>query len=105
MRSALRLIVLVALFITTQAHAFFPMNPLVQIRPDVVSAQVYNPYYEPILCEGIAFGRTVYGQLLQARMADVIAPGTSRYAFVYTNAFVNPFANGWAQVMCRFLRY
>ena len=105
MRSYLRLIAIVALFITSQAFAFFPVNPLVQVRPDVVSTQVYNPYYEPILCEGFAFGRTASGLVLQARVADIIAPGGHRYAFVHTNAFVNPFVNGWAQIMCRFLSY
>jgi hypothetical protein len=107
MRSILRLAVFVTLIhsVSAMAWGFFPVNPFVQIRPDVVSAQVYNPYYEPILCEGFAFGQTAYGQVFQARVADIIPAGQHRFAFVYTNAFTNPFRHGWAQVMCRFLRY
>ena len=106
MRSLLRLAILVTLAHSASAFAwgFFPVNPLVQIRPEVVSAQVYNPYYEPILCVGFAFGQTVRGQVFQARVADIILPGQHRFAVVHTNAFVNPFGHGWAQVMCRFLR-
>ena len=82
----------------------FPINPLVTITAASVSAQIYNPYYEPILCEGLAFGQTFVGTVYQARVADVIPPAGYRFAVVSTNPIVNPFVNGWAQVLCRFLR-
>jgi len=105
MRSILRSLALVTMITSGQAFAFFPVNPLVQVRPEVVSAQVYNPYYEPIACQGFAFGRTVYGQVFQAYFNDIIPPGQNRFAVVHTNAFANPFANGWADIRCRFLRW
>ena len=104
MRSLLRLMAIIALFSLVEAQAFFPINPLIQVRRDVVSAQVYNPHYEPIICEGMAFGQTMYGQVFQARITDIIPPGNSRFAFVRTN-FSNPFVNGWGQVVCRFARW
>ncbi len=84
---------------------YFTANPLMAVRPDVVSAQVYNPYYEPIFCEGYAFGRTSWGNVYQAAFRDVLPPGAYRFAYVRTNAWGNPFVNGWAQIYCRFLRY
>jgi hypothetical protein len=98
----MRWLLTVALFLSFKAQAYFPINPLVQVRGDLVSAQVYNPYYEPILCEGLAHGLTASGAVFNARIADIIPPGQNRYAFVRTNPFMNPFVNGWAQVMCRF---
>ena len=99
-----RLVALIAFVISTQAFAVFPINPLVTIRPDAVTAQVYNPYYEPILCEGQATGLTYVRTVHHARIADIIPPGGYRYAVVTTNPYTNPFINGWAQVVCRFLR-
>ncbi len=100
-----RLLTLFCAFcLSVSAFAQFNVNPLVTIRPDAVTAQVYNPYYEPILCEGIATGLTFSGVQLHSRVADIIAPGQYRFAVVTTNVLVNPFVNGWAQVLCRFLR-
>jgi hypothetical protein len=101
----MRLLTVALLALSFKAHAFFTVNPLVQVRNNVVSAQVYNPYYEPIVCEGFAFGRTFSGMVFQSRIADVIAPGSHRYVYVHTNPFVNPFVNGWAQAQCRFARW
>lgn len=99
----MRLIAALLLSLSFSAHAFFPVNPLIQVRGNVVSAQIYNPYYEPILCEGLAFGRTYSGVVLQSRMADIIPAGGYRFAYVHTNPFHNPFVQGWAQIHCRFM--
>ncbi len=99
----MRLLAALTLIFSFSAFAFFPVNPLVQVRGNVVSAQVYNPYYEPILCEGFAFGRTYSGVVLQSRVADIIPAGGYRFAYVHTNAFLNPFVQGWAQIHCRFV--
>ncbi|MBY0518063.1 MAG: hypothetical protein K2P81_14235 [Bacteriovoracaceae bacterium] len=91
--------------LTTEVKAqVFGVNPLVTITAAAVTAQIYNPYYEPILCEGLAFGQTFVGTVQQARVADIIPPAGYRFAVVSTNPIVNPFVNGWAQVLCRFLR-
>lgn len=99
----MRLLAALILSFSFSAFAFFPVNPLVQVRSDVVSAQIYNPYYEAILCEGFAFGRTYSGAVIQSRVADIIPAGGFRYAYVNTNPYANPFIQGWAQVFCRFI--
>jgi hypothetical protein len=95
---------LLTLLLSFSAHAFFPVNPIIQVRADLVSAQVYNPYYEPIFCEGFAYGQTTTGMIWNTRMASTIWPGQSAFVFVRTNPFFQPFMNGWAQIFCRFLR-
>jgi len=89
-----------------QAKAqFFPAQAHVAVNPLQVSVTVYNPYYEPIICSGQVFGQTYYGQVYNAVFLEQFMPaGTSRFAYVYTNAY-NPFVNGWPQVTCRFARY
>jgi hypothetical protein len=84
--------------------AYLPVNPLITVFPLQVSAQVYNPYYEPIACSGQVFGRTAYGQQLTSFFPHQIIPaGQVRYAYVYTNA-MNPFVTGFGNVFCNFLR-
>jgi hypothetical protein len=98
----MRFLLAFTLFVSTSAMAQFLVNPLVRVTPGLVSAEVYNPYYEPIFCEGFAQGLTFSRNILQARIADVIAPGTFRYAYVQTNPVLNPFIDGGAHVVCRF---
>ena len=78
---------------------------MVQVFPGRISAQVYNPYYEPIACTGQAFGITAHGLTLNAVFNEPFIPaGQSRIAVVQTNAFLSPFVNGWGSIWCRFLR-
>jgi hypothetical protein len=84
---------------------FFSPNPTIVVLPHVVTAQVYNPYYEPIACQGYAFGRSYWGQVAQSWFADIIPPGAYRFATVTANPYNNRFVSGWAQINCRFLRY
>jgi hypothetical protein len=92
-------------FMSLPAFAqYFTANPLLAVRPDVVSAQVYNPYYEPILCEGYAYGFTSWGNTFHAAFRDVLPPGSYRFAYVRTNAWNNAFVSGSAQIYCRFFR-
>jgi hypothetical protein len=83
---------------------FFQANPSIAVYPHMVTAQIYNPYYEAIACEGYAFGQTYWGQVAHARFADILPPGSYRFATVTAHPY-NRFVNGWAQVYCRFLRY
>lgn len=98
---------IVALLITLTSSAFaqfFRANPSVTILPGVVTAQVYNPYYEPIICNGQVFGQTYRGPVYNAFFVEQILPvGAYRYATVVTNAF-NPFVGGYAVINCRFAR-
>lgn len=99
---------IIALFLTAATSAFaqfFRANPSVTIFPGQVSAQVYNPYYEPIICNGQVFGQTARGPVFSAFFAEQLMPaGSYRFATVVTNAF-NPFVGGWANIHCRFVRW
>jgi hypothetical protein len=93
------------LAMTTSAFAqFFPANANISIQPGQVNAQVYNPNYEPIVCQGHTFGRTSRGLVLNAFFSDIIPPGQYRYAYVHTNPY-DPFINGWSNINCQFRRY
>lgn len=84
---------------------YFNGSTQVQILPLRVSVEVFNPYYEPIICSGQVFGHTFYGPTYNAFFLEQLIPvGHYRYAFVQTNNS-NPFVNGWANIQCRFLRW
>jgi hypothetical protein len=93
-----------ALMTSLSALAFFNANPSVTVLPLQITAQVYNPYYEPIACRGQVFGRTAYGQVLTSFFPQqIIPPGQVRFAYIYSNV-MNPFTNGYGNVVCNFLR-
>ena len=98
---------IVALLITLTSSAFaqyFMANPAITILPGRVSVEVFNPYYEPIICNGQVFGQTVAGPVYNAFFAEQFMPaGSYRYAFVSTNPY-NRFIGGWANIRCRFAR-
>lgn len=83
---------------------FFPAQAYVAVLPGQVRAEVFNPHYEPIVCEGYVFGRTYRGMVLNAFFRDFIPGGSHRFAFVYTNPY-DPFMNGWSNIHCHFARY
>ncbi len=91
---------------SSQAFAqFFPAQANVAVNSYQVTATIYNPYYEPIICNGQVFGQTYYGQVLTASLIEQYMPaGANRFAYVYTNAYA-PFSTGWANINCRFARY
>ena len=98
---------IIALLITFASSAFaqyFVANPAVTVLPGRVSVEVYNPYYEPIICNGQVFGQTFAGPIYNAFFAEQFMPaGTSRFAFVQTTPY-NRFVGGWANISCRFAR-
>lgn len=102
----LRSVLLALVVIAPSAQAyFFPVNPFMNILPPTVTAQVYNPYYEPMFCEGFAFGRTAQGFVLQGAFRDFVPAGQYRYVTVYVNnPYFDRFVHGWANIQCRFLR-
>jgi hypothetical protein len=98
--------VVLGLVLHSQAFAqFFPANPAVEVLPGRVAATVYNPYYEPIICNGQVFGQTAMGPVYNAFFAEQFLPaGASRFAMVQTTPFA-PFVGGWANINCRFARF
>lgn len=99
---------LIGLFLTVTTSAFaqfFPARVDVVVLPGQVAAQVVNPYYEPIICNGQVFGQTFGGQIFTTYFAEQFLPaGGFRYAYVQTTPLL-PFATGWANIHCRFARF
>jgi hypothetical protein len=100
------LVVAALLCMATSAFAqWFPARVYVTVLPGQVTAQVFNPYYEPIICNGQVFGQTAHGPVFNAFFAEQFMPaGDYRMAFVQTTPF-SPFVNGWANIHCRFARF
>lgn len=96
-------LVLVLGFSSTAFAQYFLANPQVSVFPAQVTAQVINTYGRPIVCNGQVFGQYATGQVATTYFAQqYILPGQFRYATVYTNAYVNPFVRGWANINCYF---
>jgi len=97
-------IFLVASYTLPASAQWFPGRINVIVLPGQVSAEVYNPFYEPIICNGQVFGQTMYGGILNAFFIEQFLPvGTNRFAYVQTTPFA-PFVSGWANIHCRFAR-
>ena len=100
------LFVTLALFLSTSALAqFFPARMQVFVHPAQVIAQVYNPFHQPIVCNGQLFGQTAGGPVFNTFLFDqVLPPGTVRFAQLMGNPY-NPYVGGWGQIYCRFLHW
>jgi len=84
---------------------FFPATGYVQVLPGQVTAQVYNPHYEPIICNGQVFGQTYTGRVYNAFFYEQLIPA-GQYRFVFVQTFPHdPFGNGWSNIVCRFARF
>ena len=99
---------IIALIITLTSSAFaqfFMANAAVTVLPGRVSVEVFNPYYEPIICRGEVYGQTIQGPVFNAFFIEQFLPaGGFRFAFVQTTPFA-PFIGGWANIYCRFARF
>ena len=100
------LIVLGLLVLSTSALAqWFPARVEVVVLPGQVAAKVFNPYYEPLICNGQVFGQTAHGPVFNTYFAEQFLPaGGFRYAYVQTTP-LSPFLTGWANIHCRFARF
>lgn len=99
------LFALVLTMTSTAFAQFFPARAYITVLPGQVRAQVYNPYYEPIICNGQVFGQTARGPIFNAFFAEQFMPaGSYRFAVVNAHPY-NPFVGGWANIHCRFARW
>ncbi len=98
------LVMTLALTVSASSFAYwFPATVQVSVLPGLVTAQVVNPYYQPIICAGQAFGQTSYGQVFNAYFTEQFMPaGSYRYAYVQTNVYA-PFITGWSNIVCRYV--
>jgi hypothetical protein len=94
------------LMLASSAFAqFFSARTFVTVLPAQVTAEVFNPYYEPIICNGQVFGQTASGVVLNSFFNEQFMPaGSYRFAVVRANP-LNPFVGGWANIHCRFARW
>lgn len=96
---------LFATLLSVSAPSFaqwFPATVRVVSLPGAVTAEVSNPYLQPIICSGQVFGQTAQGPVFNAFFAEQWMPvGSYRYAHVQTNAYA-PFVGGWATIHCRY---
>lgn len=99
------LLALSALMVAVPAFAqYFPARAYVTVLPGQVTAEIFNPYYEPIICNGEVFGQTVAGPVFHSFFYEQLLPaGGYRSALVRAD-LRNPFVHGWANIHCRFIR-
>lgn len=97
------LIAAFTIVLSTSAFAqWFQPRVNVIALPLQVSAEVINPFAQPIICHGQVFGQTVHGLVYNTFFVEQFLPmGSNRFAFVNTN-FTSPFITGWATINCRF---
>ncbi len=87
---------------TTAFAQWFSARAQVTILPYQVAAQVFNPFYQPLICSGQVFGQTVYGQVFTTFFAEQVMPiASNRFAYVVTTPAA-PFITGWANIHCRY---
>ena len=99
---ALLFTALLATFTTPAFAQWFPGTVRVNYLPHMVTAEVFNPHFQPIICNGQVFGQTWGGPVQTAFFAEQFMPvGSYRYAYVYSNGFAN-FVSAWANIHCRF---
>lgn len=96
------LLVAFTIVLSTSAFAqWFQPRYNVLVLPLQVSAEVINPFPQPIVCHGQVFGQTVHGPVFNTYFVEQFLPmGTNRFAFVTTNPY-SPFIGGWATISCR----
>ncbi len=94
------------LCLATSAFAqWFPARVQVTVLPGQIAVQVFNPFYEPLVCSGQVFGQTIHGPVFTTFFAEqVMQIGAARFAYVLT-APDAPFLTGWANIHCRYARW
>ena len=92
---------ILTMFQATAFAQFFPAPAQVQVFPQQVAVQVFNPHMQPIICSGMAFGRTMNGMVFNAFFVEQFMPvGATRFAYVNAPYF-SPFIHGWSEISCR----
>lgn len=93
---------LMCLFTSSAFAQWFPGQVHVSVLPGQVAFQVMNPHFNPIICNGQVFGRTIYGHVFTSFFTEqFMRAGEFRYAYVNAIPYA-PFTNGWANIHCRF---
>lgn len=84
-------------------HNGWQANAHISVTQFRATATVVNNSHRPIMCSGYVYGRTYYGNTMNAWMnRQVIYPRQHANVYVYTN-YSQPFVNAWADIRCRYL--
>lgn len=98
----LKAILFVALLTSTTAFAqFFPARVGVTVLPGLVTAQVVNPFFQPVVCSGQVFGQLSNGAVVNSFFFEQIL-GVGDYRYAYVNSAYLPFVNAWTNINCRY---
>lgn len=98
----LKALFLASFLLSSTAFAqFFPARVAVNVLPGVVTAEVMNPFFQPIICSGQVFGVLATGQLQTTYFLEQILP-VGGYRYAYVNSAYIPFVRGWANINCRY---
>jgi hypothetical protein len=97
------LLVATTIALSTSAFAqWFQPRVNVLVLPFQVTAEVINPFAQPVICNGQVFGQTAHGLVLNTFFVEQFLPmGSNRFAYVNTNIH-SPFVAGWANIHCRY---
>lgn len=84
---------------TTNANAFIPQMSF-NVNGVVAIARVWNTSFRPIVCNGVAYGRTFQGVVLNSWVNSlVVAPNGFVEVYVTSN-YYDPMASAWAEMNC-----
>ena len=98
----LKALVLVSFLTASTAFAqFVPSRVAMNVLPGVVTAEVFNPYFQPIICSGQVFGQLATGEVLTTYFYEQILP-IGGYRYAYVNSGFLPLVTGWANINCRY---
>jgi hypothetical protein len=83
----------------TSAFAFVPQMSF-NVNGYVAVARVWNTSFRPIVCNGVAYGSTMQGVVLNSWVNSlIISPNTFVEVYVYSNVY-DPMTNSWAEIDC-----
>jgi len=104
MKKKIRTAVLTAILcLCTVAGIAWAEGAFVDVHPGQITATAVNNGPRVMVCNGRVFGQRADGSILFAWMSYVpVPPGQSRYVFVSTNPYADPFVNGWSDIECVF---
>jgi hypothetical protein len=97
-------LIFLALVCFSFSETVFAFTPRLEffVNREVAIARVWNTNFRPIVCSGMAFGRTYQGVVLNAYANNlVIYPNASVDIYVHSN-YYDPMAVAWAQIDCQF---
>lgn len=81
---------------------FFLVQGQAFVTPNRVEVRVFNRFNRPILCQGMAYGQTFQGMMLNSWFNGFIPAFGYGFAYVYSNFPGQQFVRGWGQFQCRF---